>query len=198
MSDDCWGQLVEHEDMLDVYDNAESMFSYDVQPWYCPTVLGTVEHDRSRIEHKLGHGGFSTVWLAHDLRTKTDVALKISVAVAANGHLLPERELNEWNIHNEIRRNVQDKSHLLIASKTFTFARPVNPCHHRVLVFPLRGPNIGTCLPSMSMYHRMLATKQILQALKNLHDANIVHRGYKYATYLFDLRLLMALRFKRY
>ena len=33
---------------------------------------------RYRILHKLGHGGFGTVWMAHDLLDKKDVALKVS------------------------------------------------------------------------------------------------------------------------
>jgi serine/threonine protein kinase len=44
-------------------------------------------------------------------------------------------------------------------------------------VFPLRGPSLHSCFASMSMANRMSAAKQVLQALKCLHDANIVHRG---------------------
>ena len=37
----------------------------------------TVLNERYLVEHKLGHGGGSTVWMAHDLQDKKDVALKV-------------------------------------------------------------------------------------------------------------------------
>ena len=40
---------------------------------------GMCSIDTYRIEHKLGHGDFSTVWLARDIKKKRDVALKIMI-----------------------------------------------------------------------------------------------------------------------
>lgn len=34
-------------------------------------------NERYLVEHKLGFGGFSTVWMVHDLHEKRDVALKV-------------------------------------------------------------------------------------------------------------------------
>lgn len=83
-------------------------------------------NERYLIEHKLGFGGGSTVWMAHDLQDNRDVALKVLA-------------LGEWGDHelcmqNEITQNVQDTSHLVTYITTFLL--PGDNCHHRVFVFP--------------------------------------------------------------
>ena len=70
-----------------------------------------------RIEHKLGHGGFSTVWLARDIQEEKDVALKIMIPGNAGE--------DEYKMQTEILRTVQDTSNLLTYLKTFFL-----PGHH--------------------------------------------------------------------
>jgi hypothetical protein len=43
---------------------------------YYPICIGDVLIQKYRIEHKLGHGNYSTVWLAHDILKEKDVALR--------------------------------------------------------------------------------------------------------------------------
>ena len=166
-----YGDLVDsdnEEEVDDLEENSEPLILYFQPPFYYPITIGYLLAQRYRIVHKLGHGGFSTVWMAHDIVTKKDVALKVTI---------PTRDAAdpESTMHNEIRQRVQDTSKLLLSSETFSLPGPNG--HHRVLVFPLRGPNLHSCFASMSMANRMSAAKQVLQALKCLHDANIVHRG---------------------
>ncbi|KAH6919344.1 kinase domain-containing protein [Coprinopsis sp. MPI-PUGE-AT-0042] len=47
---------------------------------YHPVNRGDVLHERYRILNKLGHGAYSTVWLARDTRQEQYVALKVCVA----------------------------------------------------------------------------------------------------------------------
>ncbi|KAF2463688.1 kinase-like protein [Lindgomyces ingoldianus] len=129
----------DEEDVQDLEENAEPLSLYF----------------RYRIEHKLGHGGFSTVWMAHDIVKKKVFALKITT----------------------LARDAVDRentSKLLPSCEAFSLPSPNG--HHRVLVFPLRGPSLHSCFASMSMANRMSAAKQVLQTLKSLHDANIVHQ----------------------
>jgi serine/threonine protein kinase len=156
------------EEVDNLEENAEPLLSYHQYPFYYPISIGNVLAQRYRIEHKLGHGGFSTVWMAHDIVTKMDVALKVTT-------LARYTEDPESTMHNEIRQRVRDTSKLLLSCGTFSLPTPNG--HHKVLVFPLRGPSLHSCFASMSMFNRMSAAKQVLQALKCLHDANIVHRG---------------------
>lgn len=152
-----------------------------VEPWqkydikktqgvFYPVCLGEVLNARYLIEHKLGFGGGSTVWIAHDLQDKKNVALKVMA--------LGEWSDNETRMQDEIIHNVKDTSHLVTYLGTFLV--PGNQCHHRVLVFPLMGPCLSPLMlnkSKMSMATRMSAARQLLETVENLHNAGIVHRG---------------------
>lgn len=166
-----YGYFVNLDDETEVEDleeNAEEMIHYYQRPFYYPIRIGMVLARRYRIEHKLGHGGFSTVWMAHDTVRNQDVALKVPT-------LTSNTVDNEFAIHNEIRHRVKDSSKLLLSHDSFSVS--CSDRRHTVLVFPLRGPSLNSSFASMSMARRMSAAKQVLQALKCLHDADIVHRG---------------------
>ena len=47
---------------------------------YHPIMIGDILHGRYHITDKLGFGGYSTVWLAHDTHLKQYVALKVNIA----------------------------------------------------------------------------------------------------------------------
>ncbi|CAG7997997.1 unnamed protein product [Penicillium salamii] len=47
---------------------------------YHPVMIDDVLHKRYQIVDKLGYGGYSTVWLAHDTNSKHYVALKVGIA----------------------------------------------------------------------------------------------------------------------
>lgn len=144
------------------YDKTSSRVFYPIQ-------IGEVlDHGRYRIEHKLGHGGFSTVWMAYDFQKKQDVALKIMASGESGEH--------EYRIQKEIPQDIQDTSHIITYLATF-FLRG-DGCNHRVLVFPL----LGQCLFDIhvrkkSMATRLSAARQLLETLENLHKAGIMHRG---------------------
>ncbi|KAE8312662.1 kinase-like protein [Aspergillus transmontanensis] len=160
MGDDTadFGDFVSNEDEeLDLEEVVEPWYNYDIKE--TPHVFYPI---------CLGEGSGSTVWMAHNLQEKRDVALK----VMASG----EWADNEICIQNEIIQNVQDTSHLVTYLATFLL--PGNECHHRVLVFPLMGPCINPLiLRDMPMATRMYAARQLLEALESLHKAGIVHRG---------------------
>jgi serine/threonine protein kinase len=96
---------------------------------YFPVCIGDYIADRYRIVHKLGHGAFSTVWLAHDANTKKDVALKIMIPGDAAEH--------ELRMQKEIMQTVKDVSRLVLYTDAF-FVRDDNDRDHRVLSFPVR------------------------------------------------------------
>ncbi|KAK2923695.1 Flavin amine oxidase [Fusarium oxysporum f. sp. vasinfectum] len=145
---------------------------------YLPICIGEVIAGRYRIEHKLGHGGFSTVWMAYDMHKGKDVALKIMTADPGG-----EREFLR---QNEIISCVPDTSRLFIYQDTFLLPGAArNP--HRVLVFPLKGPNLRDYTRETSTIVRRSAAKQLLQALKALHDGGMVHRDLNSANVMFGL-----------
>ena len=140
----------------DVEQLAEPWYSYDPQETpqvFFPICLGQVLHERYLIEHKLGYGGFSTVWMAHDLQEKTDVALKVmSLGTWAE---------NEVRIQEEISQHVSDRSHLVTFLDTFLLPRDNDDHHHRVLVLPLMGPCLTWySLRDIPLHARMSAAQQ--------------------------------------
>ncbi|KAK2805517.1 hypothetical protein FQN50_006141 [Emmonsiellopsis sp. PD_5] len=165
-----FGDFVSNEDEEDdLEDVAEPWHKYDAKATphvFYPIRLGEVLNGRYLVEHKLGAGGCSTVWMAFDLQEKRDVALK----VMASGPLGD----NELHMQNEILQTVKDASHLVTYIATFLLP---GRKQHRVLVYPLRGPCLCySTIKGAPMTTRMSAAKQLLEALKNLHEAGIVHR----------------------
>lgn len=163
-----YGDFVGPDDEFEVEGLAEPRERYFQGLPYYPICIGDVLDQRYRIEHKLGHGGYSTVWMAYDMQTKCDVALKI--------HVPGSEGENELNMQNEIILIVQDTSNLLTYKNSF-YVRDYDSQNHLVLVFPVWGPSLGSCFRQMSTSARMSATKQLLKALESLHGGGIVQRG---------------------
>lgn len=139
------------------------------RPFY-PVCVGERLNGRYLVEHKLGHGGFSTVWMAHDTEEEKDVALKI--------FSLDGSARNETRIQTEIKKRVQDKSHLVVAMDTFTLPRESIESYHIVHVLPLMGPCVvWEVTNQLSLAVRMSAACQLLNAVAALHKSGIVHRG---------------------
>jgi serine/threonine protein kinase len=160
------GDFVNSEDDYVFDEGAEDPEHYARGSYY-PTYIGDILARRYRIDHKLGHGGFSVVWMAYDMQSKRNVALKIMVPGDSGDR--------EYHVQGEIANTVSDTSRLLICQDTFLVTGSRG--HHRVLVLPLQGPNLRDHAREKPVAVRMLAAKQLLQGLKALHEGGIVHRG---------------------
>ncbi|KAH7129124.1 kinase domain-containing protein [Dactylonectria macrodidyma] len=152
-----WGDFVCSDDEVDIEEVAELPEEYE-QGLFYPICIGEVLAGNYRIKHKLGHSGFSTVWMAHDISDNRDVALKILRPGGAAGH-------------------------------TFLLRRADHD-HYRVLVLPLQGPNLRDYSRDMSVVARWSAAKQLLQALRSLHDGGVVHGDLTSANVMCSLQLL--------
>lgn len=162
-----FGDFVGSDDECEVETDAEPRERYR-EGLYCPLSIGEVLIQRYRIEHKLGWGGFSTVWLAHDIQESKAVALKVSVPGPRGEH--------EYKMQNEIMRAVQDMSNLVTYQAVF-YLPSHRDKHHMVFVFPVRGPSLDAVCSKIPSTFRVPAAKSLLSGLKNLHDAAIVHGG---------------------
>ncbi|PWY92146.1 kinase-like protein [Aspergillus heteromorphus CBS 117.55] len=69
------GRRIEYNWIRDV----ETLENYE-PGGYHPIMVGKMLHGRYYIADKLGHGEYSTVWLAHDTHLKRYVALKVNMA----------------------------------------------------------------------------------------------------------------------
>ncbi|KAG5748888.1 hypothetical protein H9Q72_007232 [Fusarium xylarioides] len=168
---------IDEGDFVEVEEVSENPQRY-LEGLYYPICIGETLANQYRIEHKLGHGGFSTVWMAYDVLANKDVALKIMTPEESNEH--------EYKMQTEIARSIQDKSHLILYENTFMLPGPHGD--HRVLVLPLQGPNLRDYLRQKPVAVRMSAAKQLLQAISHLHDCGIVHRDLSSANVMWSLR----------
>lgn len=165
------GDFVDSDHEGDIEDEAEDSLQYLIG-YYHPTYIGQILNQRYQVVHKLGQGGFSTVWLAQDNETGKAVALKI---LCSSG-----KAANEYETHMDIKKKVRDCSRLVLALDGFMLKRIHDNVELRypVLVLPLRGPSLmalrGTKRP---LSHRISAAKNLLRAVLSIHNVGLVHRG---------------------
>ncbi|KAJ5885081.1 kinase domain-containing protein, partial [Penicillium taxi] len=167
--------IVDSDEELDVHEFCEPIERYADGTYY-PLHIGEILVDTYRIVHKLGWGGFSTVWMAQNIKTHSMVALKINVPGDVGDQ--------ELSIQKEILLTVEDLSHHSTFLDTFTLKGL--RVTHLVIVSPVRGPN-PYYYSSMPMKTRMSAAKQLLMAIKSLHDTDIVLCDLNSGSVLWDI-----------
>lgn len=164
--DDC-GDFVSSNAEEEIKKSTEIPERYE-QGLYYPIYIGEVLFDRYRIEHKLGHGNYSVVWMAYDLRDHKEVALKI---------MIPRNKgEREYHFQAETRRALKDWANLNLFQEAFLLKGSQG--QYRMLVFSLQGPSLRDYgFQGKAIITRMSAAKQLLQALGRLHEVNIIHRS---------------------
>lgn len=175
---DDWGDEVDSDDETGVSEppGSEGINAYSGNPPACyPVTVGEVIHGGGksyRIEHRLGFGGFSTVWLAFDLEARSSVTLKILTASDA-----PQTEVN---IHQDLHQTISEPANLLLSLSTFTLPGNFPGDFHGVIVLPVVGPNLCTYLDSRRRLDSATAfclAKDVLRAVACLHSHGFIHRG---------------------
>ncbi|KAJ5626710.1 hypothetical protein N7528_004137 [Penicillium herquei] len=145
---------------------------------YHPVTLGdSFKDDRYKIHHKLGWGGFSTVWLAKDRDRNQWVSLKI---MTANSSV--SRELQMLKYLEEHSQGELSSNYVVQLLDTFTHEGPNGV--HRCLVFELLGPSVDQVL---SDYHEgrdkidsetvLQMSTQLLKAVRFIHSVGMCHGG---------------------
>ncbi|KAI1263480.1 kinase-like protein [Xylariaceae sp. FL1019] len=165
------GYYVDSDDECEVESECEPVLRYFEDCWYCPLRIGKVVGGKIpyRIEHKLGHGGFSTVWLARNLFSQQLVALKV---LSIHWRAEEERRMN----HEISQRTGGDEAaYYLITSQDSFYVKGRNALPHLVLVLPWRGPSLNTECFHLPPSFRVPGAKDLLQALARLHVAGVVH-----------------------
>ncbi|PLB51473.1 kinase-like protein [Aspergillus steynii IBT 23096] len=143
---------------------------------YHPLNLGdTFENGRYKIYHKLGWGGFSTVWLAKDNRPKKWVSLKIMTANARGS-----RELQNFKYIERHSEGNLSSNYIVQLLDSFTHEGPNGV--HLCLVFKLLGPSVDKVLED---YHEgndklcpdtvLKMSTQLLRAVQFIHSSGMCH-----------------------
>jgi serine/threonine-protein kinase SRPK3 len=145
-----------------------------------PTLIGDIlDEGRYCIVHKLGFGGFATVWLARDLHRSKYVALKILAASeSSNG-----RELAMLAYIQNTSSDHSGRNHVAQMLDHFDLCGPNG--QHLCVVFEVLGPSIGSLRGSSGSDHHMKLrpdvardlAKQCREALSFLHECDVICVG---------------------
>lgn len=163
-----------------LFDHVEDIEGYRKGGFH-PVHIGDVfDQKRYRIVHKLGYGGFSTVWLARDGHLNRYVALKILTAEGSN-------DCKELYILNQLRTHHGEHSgqkHITSILEYFKIEGPNGT--HICLVSQVAGPTIAQlsdCPGQVAGSRRLRAdiarkaSWQATKALSYLHSRGVVHGG---------------------
>ncbi|PWY80089.1 kinase-like protein [Aspergillus eucalypticola CBS 122712] len=105
---------------------------------YHPVSLGdTFKDDRYQIHHKLGWGGFSTVWLAYDKEKNQWVSVKIMRAHTSQG----SRGLYNLQLLADRSQGKPSAKYIVSVFDSFTHQGPNGT--HLCIVFELLGPSVN-------------------------------------------------------
>lgn len=132
-----------------------------------PVHIGDVLGHKYRVLHKLGCGGFSTVWLARDLADQRLYALKILAADA------PEDELDSILY---LADTIGTHPNVSSLHNHFTIMGPYGS--HHCLVLSVLGPSLKQMRRfKLAMDVVRGAAWQIADGLAHIHGAGVCHGG---------------------
>ncbi|VDB86861.1 unnamed protein product [Peniophora sp. CBMAI 1063] len=145
----------------------ESILSYYPGGFH-PVTMGTIissAKTRYHVVHKLGHGGYATVWLVQDLSSYAWLALRIRMAQCDCA--------GETEVLDFIRSTLR-YAFLPTIFDTFTIDGPNG--RHAVIVTDLVAPLDATLahVPEERIGAKAIA-REIVEAVTQLHSAGVVH-----------------------
>ncbi|KAF2994836.1 hypothetical protein E8E13_003232 [Curvularia kusanoi] len=179
VSEQCPWTYQPSEDMARI----ESFEGYCAGGYYPVRIGDQLCSSRYRIVHKLGHGSYSTIWLARDEHLAKYVAIKIAISQ-------PER------VEGTIIRKMWEEEGCTVRSSTGVALVPeildefeaegteiqgVRGLHHCLVTTPARmSISDARDASSMGMFQPMVAraiAAQLIQAVASVHAQGVVHAG---------------------
>ncbi|CAD0111742.1 unnamed protein product, partial [Aureobasidium uvarum] len=147
---------------------------------YHPVHLGDVfAGGRYKVLHKLGHGAFSTTWIARDSKLSINVALKVKVASASSSG---NRERLVFQFLSRSGSGSQSgQIHIMQSLDEFRHNGPNGA--HDCLIFELLDSGVASVVERRPIENRLpghsakKACKELCLALEALHEQGIGHGG---------------------
>ncbi len=142
-----------------------------------PVNIGdTFEEGSYRVLHKLGNGGYATIWLARSRKLNCNVALKIVAAEQSDSYT--ELEILQ-HISNDSLPCHEGRSSVPLLLDHFWIEGPNG--QHVCLVLEVLGPSVAQLREDMqavlSIRQAQSVALQACQGLAYLHSAEVVHGG---------------------
>ncbi|KAM0415651.1 hypothetical protein ACHAPT_013401 [Fusarium lateritium] len=164
-------------------DDVEPLENYHVDGYH-PVELGDClgASGQYHVLHRLGHGGFSTVWLCRDTQHGRYVAVKIMMAEVESD------EVQEPAL-SQLDQDMPGAEFIVTLLDHFVLAGPNGT--HQCLVLPLLGPRV-----SPGLWRRMKQDPEVMlprlarqatQALSFLHKHQVCHGDFRPANILLKL-----------
>ena len=159
-----------------VVDNVEDLEQYKVGGFHPIHIGDTLDSGRYRVVHKLGFGGFATVWLGRDQDLNRYVALKILVADFS-------KDCSELKMLLHLKENSANHAgRKYVASLIDHFWIEGPNGSHICLVSPVAGPSISAFSQHQpqARLEAPVAQKlalQVTQGLAFLHSIGVGHGG---------------------
>lgn len=161
-------------------DNVENVEKYTRGGFHPIHLADTFEDGRYRILHKLGYGGFSTVWLARDEHLQRFVSLKVLTAEASH----QQKELKMLRYLDQHAQGNPCRDRIISIMDGFIIEGPNGT--HICYVSQVEGPSIAQLLDCLGeiagnrRLHGRLARKlagQLANAVFFMHSLGITHGG---------------------
>jgi serine/threonine-protein kinase SRPK3 len=151
-----------------------------------PTVIGDRFHeDRYTVVHKLGYGGFATVWLVRDHQEERYAALKIQTADCS----AYSAELEMYHYLQQNGPEEYEKTRAIPLFDSFYHEGPNGV--HLCLVFEVLGPSLASLLQGATKKIRPDVARKIARdmavGLMELHQSGVVYGDLSAGNVLFRL-----------
>jgi serine/threonine protein kinase len=163
---------------------------------YCPGGLHPIiigdtlgdESDDQRFEvvHKLGHGGFATVWLCYDHTEGTWKAVKVIAADASDE--IESSELFILEHFEDVTDDELEENHISLPRDYFWITGPNG--RHLCIVMPVFGQSLHKIWMQHGQEHELLrkVCRDLARAMEFIHSKGICHGDFRPHNILFKLR----------
>ncbi|KAF7922859.1 uncharacterized protein EAE97_011023 [Botrytis byssoidea] len=131
----------------------------------------TFKHDRYKVIHKLGHGGFATAWLARDTKRERYVALKVLAARLSSTS-------KEVDMLRRMKSSPEHDGRFYVMSLLDHFTHKGPNGDHLCLVSEVGGPSIkqfNSCPGEYKGSRRLEASVARNVCLQAIHGLNYIH-----------------------
>ncbi|KAK9426576.1 putative Kinase-like domain-containing protein [Seiridium unicorne] len=153
-----------------------------------PVHLGDILDDRFEVIHKLGNGGYGTVWLCWDRNVAKWRALKIFAA----SHSLSDGDAKIFKHLGTTSSNEDlEAHHIAVPLDGFWIDGPNG--RHLCFVMPILGPSVDNWRVSLKQTARDTAIRskavcrQIAEAIRFLHSKGVCHNDLKPKNILMEI-----------
>lgn len=155
---------------------------------YHPIAIGDQFHDRYRVVHKLGHGTYSTIWLAQDQKLNRYVAVKVCTA---DSNPLEFGVLSELSSSQRSLRTSPGRTMIPLVLDSFNIQGP-NGTHACYVTIPAR---MSLSEAKDESYNRLFQLEvaralaaQLAIAVEYVHSQGFVHGDLHYGNVLLQLQ----------